>query len=68
MLIEEITRDGCTVLFSSHLVDDVERMADTVAIMNHGRLEACGPVEDLRGAGSATLEQVFLEVTQRRTP
>ncbi|MBY0505104.1 MAG: ABC transporter ATP-binding protein [Bryobacteraceae bacterium] len=72
LLIEEIARDGCTVVFSSHRVDDIERMADTVAILNGGRLEAYGPAEDPRGAGcpeegAGSLERVYLEVTQRRT-
>jgi ABC-2 type transport system ATP-binding protein len=41
--------DGLTVLVSSHLLDEVERMCDRVAILNHGRLAAEGAVSELLG-------------------
>ncbi len=63
LLIDEIGGRGCTVLFSSHIVEDVERMADRVAIMNAGRVVACGGVDELKA--SRPLEQVFLETVQR---
>ncbi len=40
-------RDGLTVLLSSHLLDEVERVCDRVAILQHGRLVAEGAVADL---------------------
>jgi ABC-2 type transport system ATP-binding protein len=40
-------RDGITVLLSSHLLDEVERVCDRVAIVNKGRLAAQGKVSDL---------------------
>ena len=48
LLIEEIGQRSCTVVFSSQLVDDIERMADIVAIMDGGRLLACGPVDAIK--------------------
>jgi ABC-2 type transport system ATP-binding protein len=51
MLIEEVSRDaGHTVVFSSHLVEDVERLADSVAIMDGGRIVANGPVDAIKGS------------------
>ena len=51
ILIEEIApAAGRTVVFSSHLVEDIERMADTVAIMDAGRIVACGPIDTLKGS------------------
>jgi ABC-2 type transport system ATP-binding protein len=51
LLIEEIEPSaGRTVVFSSHLVEDVERMADSVAIMDSGRIVASGPIDTLKGA------------------
>ncbi|HET7397484.1 MAG TPA: ATP-binding cassette domain-containing protein [Intrasporangium sp.] len=45
---------GKTVLVSSHLLAEVEQVADTVSIIGHGRLLAEGPVADiLRGPGAA---------------
>ncbi|MCJ8238351.1 ABC transporter ATP-binding protein (plasmid) [Rhizobium sp. SSM4.3] len=42
-----VHRDGLTVLLSSHLLDEVERVCDRVAILQHGRLIAEGAVADL---------------------
>ncbi len=68
LLIEEIGERGCTVLFSSHLVEDIERMADTVAIMDAGRLLACGPVDEIKHSRglSTSLEQTFFDYVHRR--
>lgn len=41
-------QDGCTTLFSSHLIDEVELAADTVAIVDRGRLLFGGPLPALR--------------------
>jgi ABC-2 type transport system ATP-binding protein len=51
LLIEEIAPAvGRTVIFSTHLVEDIERMADTVAIMDAGRIVANGPIDTLKGS------------------
>jgi ABC-2 type transport system ATP-binding protein len=42
---------GAPVIFSSHQLELVERLCDSVAIIDHGRLVACGPVDDLRSGG-----------------
>lgn len=38
---------GCTVLFSSHIMSDIEAMADTLAIINAGKLLVCAPRTEL---------------------
>jgi ABC-2 type transport system ATP-binding protein len=48
ILIEEIGQRACTVVFSSHLVEDIERMADTMAIMDAGKILASGPVDAIK--------------------
>lgn len=56
----------CTVLVSSHLLPEVELMADDIGILNHGRLLFEGPLQELEGyaenAGFPTynLEETFL--------
>ncbi len=51
LLIEEMAQDsGRTVIFSSHLVEDIERMADAVAIMDGGRIAASGPIDTIKGS------------------
>jgi ABC-2 type transport system ATP-binding protein len=46
-LVEALMRtDGCTVVLSTHLLADVERLATHVGIMEHGRIVGSGSVED----------------------
>ena len=68
-LIRSLPRKyDCTVLVSSHLLPEVELMADDIGILNHGRLLFEGTMEDLkRSAGAAgfptdNLEDTFLAV------
>lgn len=44
----EETERGATVFFSSHILEQVEAVADRIAILREGRLEAVGGVTDLR--------------------
>jgi ABC-2 type transport system ATP-binding protein len=48
-LLEVIRRLGgtSTVLFSTHILTDVERVCDWVAILDHGRLVTTGPMDEL---------------------
>jgi len=47
LVVDLAKRDGITVLLSSHLLDEVERVCDRVAILRSGRLAAEGSVADL---------------------
>jgi ABC-2 type transport system ATP-binding protein len=51
-LIEEQRERGTTVLFSSHILPDVERLCDRVAIMLRGRLQRVATVAELLAEGS----------------
>ncbi|MCR6689367.1 ABC transporter ATP-binding protein [Cellulomonas sp.] len=53
---------GKTVLVSSHILAEVEQVADTVSIVARGRLVAAGTVAELIGASSATTVRVGIEV------
>jgi len=49
------TEFGIHVLLSSHLLEEVERIADNVVILSNGRVRAAGPLADLRaGDGPIT--------------
>lgn len=52
LLIDEIGLRGRTVVFSSHIVEDIERMADHLAIMDAGRIVVSGPVDTIKGSRS----------------
>jgi ABC-2 type transport system ATP-binding protein len=46
-LVDALLRDeGCTILLSTHLLGDLERLATQVGIMDRGRIVTAGPVED----------------------
>jgi ABC-2 type transport system ATP-binding protein len=47
-------RKHTTIFYSTHILDDVQRVSDSVAILNHGRLVAQAPIEQLL-AGSGGL-------------
>lgn len=48
-LLEEENRKGATILFSSHILSEVQRLCDRVAIIKEGRLIALEKMSDLKG-------------------
>jgi ABC-2 type transport system ATP-binding protein len=57
-VLAERANDGIPMIFSSHQLELVERLCEAVAIINHGRLVAAGPVEELRAGGGERRWQV----------
>ena len=48
-IVDVLTRsEGCTVLFSTHILSDLERIAEYVGIMDRGRLVTSGRLEDFQ--------------------
>jgi ABC-2 type transport system ATP-binding protein len=47
-LVEHLQTSGCTVLYSSHLLGEVEAVADAVAILDQGRILRIGTTDQLR--------------------
>jgi len=47
-IIRTIAHEGRTVLFSSHLLEEVEQVADHVTMINHGKIVLSAPLEDIR--------------------
>lgn len=45
--IETLKDEGCTLLYTTHYMEEAERLCDRVAIMDHGEILAVGGVEDL---------------------
>ena len=55
-MILALVAEGRTVVLSSHLLDEVERTCDAVAIVDHGRVIRPGPIDELvRGAGAVVV-------------
>jgi ABC-2 type transport system ATP-binding protein len=40
-------RKHTTIFYSTHILDDVQRVSDAVAILNHGQMVASGPIETI---------------------
>jgi ABC-2 type transport system ATP-binding protein len=47
-IVRTVTDDGRTVIFSSHLLDEVERMSDHVTMLHGGRVTLSGALDDVR--------------------
>ena len=64
-VMRTIADEGRTVLFSSHLLDEVEEVADHVTMMSRGRIVLSGPLEEIKashlvdGRGSS-LDEIFV--------
>ena len=54
-----IAHEGRTVLFSSHLLDEVEQVADHVTMIRAGRIVLSAPLADIRRS-HRTLDDAFL--------
>jgi ABC-type multidrug transport system ATPase subunit len=64
-LMIELAAAGTTVLFSTHLMDQVAHLCSHVVVIDHGTLVAKGALDELRAAhGEKSLEDVFRELTQ----
>jgi len=61
-ILNDLTRHGTTIFFSSHIMEVVERLCTRVGIINQGVLVAEGTLEELRAGRNATLEDVFMQV------
>src|SRR4051812_19228550 len=57
-LIRELVDEGRTVLLSSHLLDEVEKVADYAAIVDQGRVVAQGSIAELTAGGQRAIEIV----------
>ncbi len=64
-VLRERADAGVPVIFSSHELELVERLCDRVGIIDHGRMVACGAVDELRAGG---LERRWLDVPSAPDP
>lgn len=59
-VLNEMTKEGKTVFFSTHILDVAEKLCSKVAIIKEGKLIKTGSMKDIKGDKS--LEKVFLEL------
>ena len=59
-LLEELRGDGVTIVLTTHYMDEAERLADQIHVIDRGRLVVSGtPSELTRGGGSSTIRLVL---------
>lgn len=57
-------KEGTTIFFTTHYMEEAERLANRIAIIDHGKIIASGTVDDLKKkTDTASLEEAFLELT-----
>jgi ABC-2 type transport system ATP-binding protein len=57
-LLTELRDDGVTVVLTTHYLDEAERLADQIHIIDHGRMIASGTPLELTRGGTATIRLV----------
>jgi ABC-2 type transport system ATP-binding protein len=57
-------QEGVTVFLTTHYMEEAERVAQRIAIIDHGKIAATGTAAELKAlTGADTLEQAFLKLT-----
>lgn len=65
-VIRALRDDGKTIIFSSHIMSEVEKLCDRIGIVHRGRLLALGTLDELRErTGEHYLEDVFVRYVTR---
>ncbi|UCG26025.1 MAG: ABC transporter ATP-binding protein [Chloroflexota bacterium] len=59
--VMERLRKHTTIFYSTHILDDVQRVSDAVAILNQGQLVAQAPIEELLTGTEGTIYSVDIE-------
>ena len=60
-IVRELRDEGKTILFSTHIMSEAEKLCDRIAILHRGRILACATLEELRDrTGRHYLEDIFV--------
>jgi sodium transport system ATP-binding protein len=63
-LIRDLRRDGCCVLFSSHIMQEVSALCDRIVVIAQGKVAADGTPNELRTlTGRENLEDAFVTLS-----
>jgi ABC-2 type transport system ATP-binding protein len=67
-LLDELRRDGVTVVLTTHYMDEAERLADRIHIIDQGRMIASGSPAELTRGGTATIRLVVTKPFPEGSP
>lgn len=60
--VRELRDEGKTILYSTHILSEAEKLCDRIAILHRGRIVVCDTLEGLRArTGAHYLEDIFVE-------
>jgi len=66
LLFDQLHREGTTMVINSHILSEVEKICDTVAFMQEGRIVRKDSLDAMLGDGAESLEEVFIRQVERR--
>ena len=59
-IMKEMCNNGCSIFFSTHVLEVAEKLCNKIAIIKDGNIIASGDIEDVKG--NSSLEDVFLSL------
>ncbi len=62
-LLQRLKQEGKTIFYCSHMMDVVEKVSDTIVLIDKGTILANGTFDQLRGDSGQSLEQIFSKLT-----
>lgn len=63
-ILSELSKQGKTIFYSSHIMDVVEKISNRIILLNNGEVVADGSFEQLkRSRAAGSLEQIFNQIT-----
>jgi ABC-2 type transport system ATP-binding protein len=61
-MVEALRREGATVIYTTHYMEEAERLCDSIAIVDHGRVIAQGSKDDLVAQSFGTRSDVLMRL------
>jgi ABC-2 type transport system ATP-binding protein len=65
-VIRTVADEGRTVFFSSHILEEIERVSDQIAMLHEGKLVLCGPLDEIKA--QHRMVTIQFETTQAKPP
>ena len=62
-LLKNLKEKGKTIFFSSHILNDIEKICDEIAILNHGQIKYTGKIDS--ASMTEDLENFFVKVLRQ---